>query len=559
MTSTRGHALAFVALYVAIGLGGFLLMHDRGFHPTDDGFVLAYAWRVAQGEVPYRDFVFERTPLTPYLHSVWLALPEGWAVQAGRLAFYIEMAASALLPTLWAVTRGLRANVLTLAIAGGTFLISLHNFPPMPWMTVDGVLFASAGVTAALLWHDGRSSRWLALSTALLFLAALAKQSFAPLLAFVVVLAVIAGARRRDARTLVAAVVVPAVLGVAFLAALYASDALTPFVQQLSQPSQMRPTATNPWSGDLVAIALKPFLVALSPGLAPLLALIALAAAARDTSARASAYLAPLVLGALVLAAVLMPTDAYNSGFVVFYGVAAIALAEVVRVRASRPRPVPLLAYALVLITGWCAALSFAYQSPILAMGMAAAVVAPVLPPVGTRIERSVAVAALVVIVATSVLINIELPYRDVPREAQTADLVTIYPRLGHLYTNPINAARHRELHDLVQRYALDRGRQFVVFTAFPLAHFLTATRNPLSVDWLEEQEYWGNTDRLRAELERSAPVMVIQRQIGETVAQGQPPLSCVDAARTAPAFASGLLARSALMSEGTYFCVYAP
>ena len=559
MTATRRHALIFAGLYLAIALGGFLLMHDSGFHPTDDGFVLAYAWRVTQGEVPYRDFVFERTPLTPYLHAVWLALPNGWAIEAGRLAFYVEMAASALLPTLWAVTRGLRANVLTLAVAAGTLLISLHNFPPMPWMTVDGVFFASAGVTATLLWRDGRSSAWLALATAMLFLSALAKQSFAPILGFVLVYAVTAGIRRRDARVLLAAVALPTVLGIAFLVALYANGALSAFAQQLSQPTQMRPTPTNPWSGEFTAIAVKPFLLALTPGLAPLLALIALATAARDTSRRASSYLPLLVLALLVLAALLMATDAYNSGFVVFYVVAAIALAEVMRARAARPRPVPLVAYALVLLASWCAALSFAYQSPILATGMTAAVIAPILPAVPRAVERGVAAIALLVIGTAWIVINLELPYRDVPRDQQTADLGEIYPRLGHLYTNPVNAARHRELRDLVQQYALDRGREFVVFTAFPLAHYLTNTRNPLSVDWLEEQEYWGNDDRLRAELEHSQPVMIIQRQIGETVGTGAPPRSCADAARTAPAFASALLSRSSLVSETTYFCVYAP
>ena len=83
----RGHAAAFVALFTGLALALFLLNGWNAYHPTDDGFILAYSWRVGHGEVPYRDFLYVRMPLTPYLHSLALLLPDGWQIQAGRLAF----------------------------------------------------------------------------------------------------------------------------------------------------------------------------------------------------------------------------------------------------------------------------------------------------------------------------------------------------------------------------------------------------------------------------------------------------------------------------------------
>ena len=77
--------------------------------------------------------------------------------------------------------------------------------------------------------------------------------------------------------------------------------------------------------------------------------------------------------------------------------------------------------------------------------------------------------------------------------------------------------------------------------------------------DWLERQEYAGNEERLRREMLASAPVVLIQRQVGEAVAEGPPALSCPDALAAAPRFAAEALARDALVQEGTYFCVYAP
>lgn len=552
-------ALPFAAIYLFIAFAMFLLMRDHAFHPTDDGFVLAYSWRVLHGEVPYRDFVFERTPLTPYLHTVWLMLPDGWQISAGRLAYYLEMAASALMPTVWAASRGLRANHLTLAVAGATFLIALNNFPPMPWMTVDAVLFASAGATALLVWRDGRRPRWLAFGVALFSLAVLARQSFAPLLGVAVACGVVEGVARRDRRTLVAAIMPAAALTLAFVGWLLATDAFAQFVFQLSQPTQMRPTTTNPWTGDVVAVAVLPYALALTPGLLVLIGAVALAVARRDESIPASRSLPALALGLVAVATLLMPNDSPASGFVLFYGVAACALAEVFRRARGLSAPVPLSAYGLVLLVGWCSSLSFAYQTPILAMGMAAAVIAPVLPTTLGRTESGLAVLTLFAVALVAIFVNVEKPYRDLPREQETADLGEIYPRLGHLYTNPANAERHRELRELSERLAISSHRDFVVLTAFPLAHYLSGTRNPLSVDWVEPQEYLNNDDRLAADLERSQPVMLVERQDGETVGEGDPPLSCEAAVARAPSFASAILSRSRLVGETTYFCAYAP
>jgi hypothetical protein len=555
----RWPALPFLLLYLALALSFFLLMHDHAFNPTDDGFILGYSWRIAQGEVPYRDFLYERTPLTPYLHLGWMALPDGWQIQAGRLAYYLELAAAPFLVTGWAIGRGLRASVPALALAGGTFLLSLHNFPPMPWPTVDGVFLASAGIAAFLRWHDARSARWLAAAMTLLTLSVLAKQSFAPVLALAGGYAVYVAARRRSARVFLAAAVPPAILGTAFLLALAAAGALGPFAQQISQPTQMRPTADNPWTGDLYAIGFRPYVVTLTSGVAVFVALLAVVFMLRDRSVRLARFASPLVMGLLLLAAVLLPVNALVGGVAIFLGVAAIGATEAVRAARGQITSVPLLAYALVLSMAWCASLSFAYQTPLLAMGLVAPLLAMTVAKAPTRFEGALATATFAVIALVVVFVNVQLPYRETPRDTQTADLGEIYPRFGHLYTNTFDAQRHRELRDLSQRLALDEHRSFVVLTAFPLAHFLTGTRNPLSLDWPEPQEYLGNEDRLRREIDASQAVIFIHRDPGSAVAASRPTRSCAEAVAAAPKFAIEALARDRLVIESTYFCVYAP
>jgi hypothetical protein len=216
-------------------------------------------------------------------------------------------------------------------------------------------------------------------------------------------------------------------------------------------------------------------------------------------------------------------------------------------------------AYPVVLLAAWCASLSFAYQSPILACGMIGPILALALPARPMRFASALAGATFAFVVTISLLLNLELPYRDSPRAELTADLYEIYPRFGHLYTNVENAARHRELRDTSARFALDQGRDFVVLTSFPLAHYLTRTHNPVSVDWLEPQEYFGNEERLGREFDTARPVLIVQRQFGSAVGVGLDPVSCARAAAAMPAFASTLLGRSTLVFEGTFFCVYVP
>jgi hypothetical protein len=560
----RSPALPFLMLYLAIALAFFLLMRDHAFNPTDDGFILAYSWRILQGEVPYRDFLYERTPLSPFLHLGWVALPDGWQIQAGRLAYYLELAGSGFVLTAWAIGRGLRASVPAAALAGGTFLVALHNFPPMPWTTVDGIFLASAGIAAFLRWHDGRSNRWLAAAVTLLTLSFLAKQTFAPILALAGAYAAFVALRQRSLRVLIAAAVPPAIIGAIFLLALVAFGALQAFVQQVSQPTQMRPNGENQWTGDFFAIALNPYAAALSPGIAVFLAVLAGAFVLRDRQAQvaklASGLGLPLVLAVLVFAALELLVDRYVAGIVIFLAVATIGATEVVRAVRGRSTDVPLLAYALVLTMAWCASLSFAYQTPLLAIAAVAPLLAMTVTQAPTRFDRLLAALAFSVIAAVVIVVNVDRPYRETPRDTQVADLGEIYPRFGHLYTNAFNADRHRELRDLSQRFALDEHRPFVVLNEFPLAHFLSGTRNPLSLDWLEPQEYLGNEDRLRRELEASHAVILLERERHEAVGEGtERPRSCADAVATAPSFAAQTLARDKLVMESTYFCVYAP
>jgi len=552
-------AATFVATFFARALGLFLLNVWYAFHPTDQEFVLAYSWRIVNGEVPYRDFLYARTPLTPYLHAPELFVPEGWAIQAGRLVYYAELALTGALPTFWAARKlGVRATPRALALAAVFFLLAVHNFPPMPWPTVDALAFAVPAVTAFLFSLEGspgRATALRALASALVALAVLAKQTFAPLALLLVAYAAVESIRQRSWRPVLTSTAPGALIALVTAIALAATGALDEFMHQVVEPARLRESAAMPWSGDIVRGGLELYLSALHPTL-----IVAMLAAfslgwwrtAGPLSGRAGALVVLVAFAALVPG---LAVDTWSAGRQLWWILVALLLGEL----HSRERDDRRAALALgaILATAWCASLSFAYVTPLL--GLAA---------VGVFAERalarvawpslSIAVTFTTAFVVAAVLwLNVERPYRDLPRGGQTEDLGEIYPRYGRLYTNAANADRMDELRSLIEGHALAGGHEYLVVPDHPLIHYLSGTRAPLSLDWIQPQEYLGRGDRLLGELHTRKPVVIIQREPSPAIGPSSvPPAPCGEPPDRQEIVVT-VAATWTLIAEGRYFCVY--
>ena len=562
--TARGHAAAFAVLFGGLGLAFFVLNAQHAYHPTDDGFVLAYAWRLVNGEVPYRDFLCVRTPLTLYLHLPELLLPEGWQIQAGRFVFYLELALAGALPTAWAALRcGLRATPRALALAAIFFLFTLHNFPPMPWPTVDAVAFSSAAATAFLFSLEATARRALVLCAAtsiLLTLAVLAKQTFAPLPVLLVAFALVEAVHARTWRRFAASTLPGALIGLGTLTALALAGALEPFLRQIAQPAQLRPSVAIPWSGDVLSGGLEPYVRALSPISAAFM--LAAFALVRSRGPRASLVRKAGSLGvfaAFAALAVEAQLDVFSAGRHLFLVLAAAGGAELLGSLDRRDR-LTVAAYASVLAVAWCASLSFAYQTPLLGLAAGGMLLERAFGRAHWPAERLAVALAVAFVLAGVIRLDLDRPYRDLPREAQVADLGDVYPRFGHLHTNQANYERFVELRDLIERSAPDSGRGFVVMPDYPLIHFLSGTRNPLSIDWLQPQEYLGNEGRLERELRERRPLVLVQRDASLTVGPAEePPHPCDRPPEPASSLVVEVTSRWVLLAEGRHFCVYRP
>lgn len=125
----------------AAGIVAHLLFSPYGFNPSDDGFILAGARRILDGQIPHRDFISIRTTLSHVLHALEIPLGGRRCLMVSRLVFWLEMAAIA-----WLWCRML-SPVVFLPAAIIAFCLSINTFPPMAWHTVDAILFSTIGIS----------------------------------------------------------------------------------------------------------------------------------------------------------------------------------------------------------------------------------------------------------------------------------------------------------------------------------------------------------------------------------------------------------------------------
>lgn len=149
MSNISQRAAVLLAVVVPICYAVFYAPY--GMDTTDFGFFYGYAWRIVQGEIPYRDFFYINPALPLFWHALWIKLtPESYNILGGKLGFMAEMLATSWFAALYLGRvfdlKRMEVPVALLATAG--FVWGVHTFPAMPWHTIDGIFFASAALYA---------------------------------------------------------------------------------------------------------------------------------------------------------------------------------------------------------------------------------------------------------------------------------------------------------------------------------------------------------------------------------------------------------------------------
>lgn len=165
-------------ILILLPLGLLVTFGIWGIDFSDQGFIRGYSWRLSQGEIPYKDFIYPRPPLTIYIDYFFKFFsPLSLEVVLERLRFYIQLLLTSYLviSRIDGINKEDRFKFILIS-----YLASIASFPPMAWHTVDGVFFGS------LAFYFLRLDKFFCLAIFFSFLSALTKQSFYPLPLFVI-------------------------------------------------------------------------------------------------------------------------------------------------------------------------------------------------------------------------------------------------------------------------------------------------------------------------------------------------------------------------------------
>lgn len=428
---------------------------------TDQGYIQGLAWRVFRGETIYVDFDYVRPPFSPWFHSIWFQL---FGVSGGLLAgrmfmvFQLAIAGWCQLEMLGQGSGQRKDHRVWFFLA--VFFLSLHNFPVMPWHTIDGVFWGSVG-----LWLLSRNTNVSFAGWLLIGFAVLVKQSFylLPILAIAWLLLERSRSRKKSLLPL-------AILVILTIPAVYMfRDFWKEMLSWTSGASSIQ---------DLIQVGVVGYLLPL--GLAGGIVVVKEWVNRSRRSGFAS-WIYPVTITGLAgiwLVKMLMTQESTPPPFRMAHILFWIAAWEAGKLVWNKdPRGYT---WFLLLGLGWCASLSWGYQTPILVAG-------PLLWMLnGSENRPSFRLILPLIPLSLITVAGFFYPYREIQRFSSTPEQLTeAYPSLQYIHPGPEIQAELLELDSLRAVYP----GSFSILPNWPQIHVLTQTDNPLRIDWAHNAE----------------------------------------------------------------------
>lgn len=490
---------------LVVPLAWLFLFTPYGMDTTDFGYFYGYAWRILEGQTPYRDFAYIKPALPLYWHALWLWLtPEKYAILGGKAGFLVSILLSSWLCSLYLARyfcfKSLKLPLPLLATCG--FIFGVHSFPHMPWHTADGILFSTLA-----LWLSASHPFLSGLSAAC---AMACKQSFLPV-PIVIVILLCANHSRRDAILFAAGLALA--LG-SFCFWLLGTNAWDNFIKMTTGQLDWREALD---AGLLIYLRqnwLLP-LVALAPWLA-----------GRIFSKKMADLWQPCILYMLLLCACYIWQVETGKSWIGFgfswptlfmcLGALAMLFSRAMLAPIYNWPQVPHAAWKAAcslgasLVAAWCVAISGGYKIP-------AMLAVPSLFSFFIAqkwLGGNVASLAWLTLFcgmsmfATGYQYPYVFPERPLARSEQVYDAGEIYQAATGVKVDADMLARLAELKALRQKY----GPRYKTMPGFTMAYFLNKDQTVYGSDWLIDWEINGETERFYKDLLDSDLVVFMEK-----------------------------------------------
>jgi len=456
-----------VAIYNYLFLG-------QGFNGTDEGYLLSLGQRVANGDRPYLDFYFLRTPLSIYIQAGLVrVLGDSYTILASRIYWAVEIGFLTLL--LSAIYRRF-ASALELFLLLLTTYIILGLLLSFPWYNTDAAFFA--GLAVVLLYKKLAFPAGLAIG-----LAFMTKQGYGLMLPLFLAISGIIHWKYREIKLLEWRTVILLCIGSATPVVIYSiyllfNGGVGLFVKNI---------LLLPAKSSGVGIGFTLFQNNLDAFLYSIPMIISIFIVFYAPLQRRIWVI--LAAGCFIAAMVMMLRldQYYVFNFVMLnYTVAILAIIGAVRKKGGKGWAwfgVMLPAWLLAAVGQYISGYNYAgLASAYLGAGILISFTFPALrfaSPGGRG--KEISIALILIILAIGAYHKHKAVYRDEKRPLLTSSFST--PKLKGIMSTERNVKQIEGMISTINQYT-SKGDYVYVFPDFPALYYLTDRKNPTRVEW---------------------------------------------------------------------------
>lgn len=466
----------FKLLFFGILIAYIYLYAPYGLENGDMGSIFGISWSIYNGYVPHVDFYYIKPAFPPFFHSLILHITEDYAYLFNRGFYYVQVFSFA-----WLTIDLLKTYFKSLVSGSVYFLatlaaiVTIHNYPPMPWNTIDGVFFSVIGLYI-LLKKD--SWYWIALAAICISCGVLSKQSFYFMPIFISGYLIWIKAYKKLS-FFIGFGLICALLCVGILMLLNAWD---PFIAQ---------TFSFTSGGSFLEAGFKNYLRAAWTHIPQVVLGIGGLWALKKYVTGALGFLITCLAIAGYLIALYLGEDSYHTvkawlfqtWFLVAVGYVAITFIN------TRKKQYALL--LLLLCLSWCASISNGFKTPIsYAVPLVVTVYVYFFEAKTMAYFKPVAPAVLGVFLITF-FIGYQSVYNDSNRSQLTYNMGEIFPRLSGIKSDLATYTQYQELKFLDKKYT-----NYTILPSMTLGHYVTNTKNPIGVDWVFNHHLADDIDK---------------------------------------------------------------
>lgn len=486
-------ARIFQVLFYVLCVFYIIFYMPFGLEGTDTGYIFGTSWSIYNGEFPHRDFIYTRPAIPAFFHTIFLFISETYGYILDRSFFYIQVffysfLGAKLLTEHFKIES--KTTLYYLAIVGA--LVSIHNYPPMGWNTIDGIFFWMIGLYLFLKENSTRVA--LFFGVLCMILGTFSKQSFYFMPLFLGGYLLLTKDWRR-LKYYVAFGMFWLGIYIGFKAV---TGSLTPLLEQ---------TFSRTEGGALYSAGFKSYWLAIRYNYAYIAIGLFMAIMGLFLTKRKLGY---LILHLIIISCFITMYQQEDSIRVVKSTLLQVLfiVAVIHGVYMLRKDKKYLLLF-LLLSLSWSASISGGFKTPILFS-------LPIffglydLYFVKDRKKNS----TTSVVYALSILgflvafyIGYQTIYRDSDRAQLTYTMGAVFPQLATIKSDKETFEKYSELKELASVYP-----NFTVLPTVTLAHYLTKTVNPIGTDWPHDVEINYKATELFSELEKKKSLVFIEK-----------------------------------------------